>query len=164
MHKFLLWQRITIISIVIVDQLTKYLVRRNFQLFESKPIFSFLSLTYIQNTGIAFGMFQNEQYSNIFFIFVSIGIIFGMYIWYEKILYYGRNLAQTGVSLIYAGAIGNLIDRIIFGKVIDFIDLHFWPVFNIADSSITIGGIILFLSFCRFSRESPLHPPFSNVD
>ncbi|MDI6641615.1 MAG: signal peptidase II, partial [Elusimicrobiota bacterium] len=106
-----------------------------------------------QNPGIAFGLFQNEQYSNIFFILISIAIIFAMFFWYEKILQYGRNLACFGVTLIYAGAIGNLIDRIFFGKVIDFIDLHFWPVFNIADSSITVGGIILFLSFCRFSRK-----------
>ena len=147
------WQKILILVLVFLDQLTKFFIKQNFKLYESKPVTSFFSLTYIHNTGIAFGLFQNENFSNIFFIFVSIVVIILFYLWRNQIYHYGGKLAKFGITLIWAGAFGNLIDRFFVGKVVDFLDFHFWPVFNVADSCITVGGVIMFLSFLKSQKR-----------
>ncbi len=143
------WQKILILILVFLDQLTKFLIRKNFILGESKPVTSFFSLTYIHNTGIAFGLFQSEKFSNIFFIIIAAIVIFLFYIWRNQIYLYGGKFAKIGLTLVWAGAFGNLIDRIFIGKVVDFLDFHFWPVFNLADSCITTGGALMFLSFLK---------------
>ncbi|MBU0951487.1 MAG: signal peptidase II [Elusimicrobia bacterium] len=136
-----------ILLIVILDQLTKFFIRKNFFLYQSKPVTSFLSLTYIHNTGMAWGFFQNQAYSNVAFIFIMIAILACFIIYYNKLIEFGGRAAEIAITLVFAGAFGNLIDRIFLGNVIDFIDFHFFPVFNVADSSISIGGAILFISF-----------------
>ncbi|MFN3966532.1 MAG: signal peptidase II [Endomicrobiia bacterium] len=147
------WQKILITILVAIDQLTKFLIRKNFELHESRPVTSFFSLTYIHNTGIAFGLFQNERFSNIFFVCTSIIVIILFYLWRNQIYLYGGFVARVGLTLVWSGAFGNLIDRIFIGKVIDFLDFHFWPVFNIADSCITTGGILMFLSFLKGKKK-----------
>jgi signal peptidase II len=100
-----------------------------------------LSLTYVRNTGAAFGILKGQQW---FFVVLSIGIIW----WIGRALCMStaRPVAtQRAMALILGGAIGNLIDRIRLGYVIDFIDLHVWPVFNVGDSAITIGVVLLLL-------------------
>ncbi|OGS22927.1 MAG: signal peptidase II [Elusimicrobia bacterium RIFOXYA2_FULL_39_19] len=146
-----------IAALVFIDQFTKYLIKTNLALYESKDIFSFLSLTYIHNTGIAFGVFQNKDYSNLILIFVMIAII-GVFIYNQKSLTeLGSKTTPAALVFIYGGAFGNLIDRIFVGKVVDFIDFHFFPVFNAADSCITIGGILLFLSFILKRNDKKLN-------
>ena len=126
-------------SVLFLDQLTKFLATRFLQL--NTPvglIKNFLYLTLVHNRGAAFGMFRNQL---LMFGFISIFAI-------VVIFYYLKNkhhsvFSSISLSLILAGAMGNLIDRLRFGFVIDFLDLRVWPVFNLADSAITIAALLL---------------------
>ncbi len=102
----------------------------------------FLHLTYVQNTGAAFGMMQG---GNLLLIFVTLFIIGYLFKSWKELSSYGT-LVKWGMVLILGGALGNLYDRIALGFVVDFIDLRVWPVFNAADSFITIGGCMLALA------------------
>lgn len=139
-------KHITIFSIsliiILLDQLTKYLVRQNIQLNESLPIIkNVLHLTYITNTGSAFGLFKGL---NSFFVILSFVVICGIF-YFSKKIKNSENVMQFAIGLLLGGTIGNLIDRLVFGAVIDFIDFRIWPVFNIADSSVTISIILLII-------------------
>lgn len=130
----------TALIVLLLDQLTKSLIKQNFQLTQSIPIMkNILHLTYVTNTGSAFGLFKKL---NIFFIFISIVVIIAIYIYLNKIRNNER-LLQFAAGLLLGGTIGNLIDRLIFGHVIDFIDFRIWPVFNVADSAVTTSIILL---------------------
>jgi lipoprotein signal peptidase len=108
-------------------------------------ILPFFKLTYVQNTGAAFGSFQN---GNTILIFVSIIILFAL-IKYRKELFTLGKLASWGWLFIIGGALGNLYDRIFLGSVVDFINFVVWPVFNVADSFITVGAIMLALCILK---------------
>ena len=105
----------------------------------------YLWLNYVENTGRAFGLFQNGNAVLIVVMLAVIGYI--IYSW-KDILRYGA-WAQWGGVLILTGALGNLYDRLILGFVVDFIDLRVWPVFNAADSFITIGAVLLGISLLQ---------------
>lgn len=135
--------------ILLLDQVTKIWIEHNLALSQSIQIVqNFFNITHIQNTGGAFGILSgiNSIWLQKFFIFFSL-VATG----FVGILYFNLSTKQLapafGIALIIGGAIGNLIDRIRLGKVIDFLDLYFysyhWPAFNVADSAITIGAIIL---------------------
>jgi signal peptidase II len=126
---------------LIADQATKAWVTSSFLPGDSVPLIpSILHLTYVQNTGAAFGFFKGQQAA---FIVVAALII----VWVGRELLRGSfttRLTAWAGALILGGAAGNVIDRVRFGYVIDFIDLRVWPVFNIGDSAITIGvGLLL---------------------
>jgi signal peptidase II len=128
---------ITVISLIVVfvDQLTKFLISNFFYPGQSLPIAGkILSLTFIKNTGAAFGVFKNLTL--IFIIFAILVIIYFFYLIFSK-QHLGINPYILGLFL--GGAIGNLIDRVRLGYVIDFIDFHIWPVFNVSDSAITVS-------------------------
>jgi len=127
---------IVAVSVFTVDRVTKLAILNSFALGESISILPFLSLTYVQNTGTAFGLFKNA--SALFLIFAS---LVSAYILYTYRRYSGITLAA--LALLLAGALGNLLDRILYGSVIDFVNFHVWPVFNIADSAIFIAIILL---------------------
>jgi len=133
---------IVVCVIFALDRLTKYLTLKFLFAKGAVNLLPFFSLTYVENTGSAFGLFQN---ANLFLLIVSSLILFLMVIWRKDIFVFG-NLAKCGYYLIFAGALGNIYDRIMLGYVVDFLDFHFWPVFNVADSSITIGAILIALS------------------
>ena len=118
------------------DQLTKLLVTATFAPAQHLPLLGpVLSLTYVQNTGAAFGLFQGHPGA-----FVVVSVVVGVWVVIELRRPSARGWAtQTPLALILGGAIGNLIDRLRVGYVIDFLDLRVWPVFNVADSCITIG-------------------------
>ena len=132
--------------VLILDQLSKYYIRSNFNVRDSINIIDkIFSITYVRNTGVSFGMFKGF---NELFVIVSV-IIFGffMYIYLKKKKY------PIQFALIFAGIIGNLIDRIYFGSVIDFFNFHLWPVFNIADSSISIGILWLIIILIKNKED-----------
>ncbi len=140
-----------IAGLVYIDQLTKYLIKTNFSLYETKQIFPFLALTYTTNTGIVFGWFQTE-YANILFSFVIIVVLLILFISSKSIVEEFGSVGKISLCLITSGGIGNLIDRIFFGKVIDFIDLQWnyrniWPIFNFADSYVFIGVWLLVIKY-----------------
>lgn len=141
-------------AVVGADQLTKALVQRSLSLHESIPVIpSIFDITYVRNTGVAFGLLASPRSPLtigllILFSSVAVAVLIGLWIRGRK---EGR-LYTMALALILGGAVGNLIDRIRLGEVIDFLDLHWrdlhWPAFNVADSSITVGvGLLLFHLF-----------------
>lgn len=136
----------TALSVLIFDQLTKFLIRTNFQLNDSIPIIkNILHLTYITNTGSAYGLFKDF---NVFFIIFSFIVIFAIFYFMKQIKQNEKSL-QFAIGLLLGGTIGNLIDRISYGAVTDFIDFRIWPVFNAADSAVTISVILLIILFWK---------------
>lgn len=146
-----------LIAIVVLDQLTKIIVDRSMPLHHSIAIIDgFFNLTYVRNTGAAFGIFAGsaEIFRRPFLILVSILASVFIIVMMKRLAEQETGLV-TGLSFILGGAIGNLIDRVIYGEVIDFLDVYWrnyhWPAFNIADSFITIGvGIML---YCLYTHE-----------
>lgn len=137
----------TALSIVILDQLTKFLVRQNLELNNSLPIISnVLHLTYITNTGSAFGLFKGF---NAFFVLFLVIVVFTI-LYHLKKIKDSEKWLKFSVGLLLGGTIGNLIDRLLHGFVIDFIDFRIWPVFNIADSAVTVS--IVFLIFLLWKK------------
>lgn len=127
------------IFVVILDQITKAIVITCLKYGESYLIINkIFYLTLVKNTGAAFGTFKNQA---AFFILVSIIAIIFIVIFLSK----KKVNLYLPLALILGGAIGNLIDRLRFGYVVDFLDFKVWPVFNVADSCISIGAFLLFL-------------------
>ncbi len=146
-------------GVVGLDQLTKWLVMSSFRLYESKVIIPGLfSLTYITNTGAAFGLLAGEQTMarQAFFIAVAMVALMVMFFSYRHLRTHGA-LFIYAIGLIAGGALGNLIDRVRFGSVVDFLDFyinnHHWPAFNVADSAITIGVGLFILGSLLPSAE-----------
>jgi len=117
---------ILISILIILDQLTKYL------------------FGFVFNTGSAFGLFKEYSLFLLLFSFIALGFIIYLFIKYKKY--------RLIFSLFLSGIIGNLIDRLMFGYVRDFIDLRIWPVFNLADSYLVIG-VVLFIYFEYFKKD-----------
>jgi len=133
--------------LVLTDQISKTIVRNTMSLYESIPVIpEFFHLTYVTNDGMAFGI----NFPLGIYVFSAISIIFtGFLFWYLWSIKDDEIVVRTGVALILAGAIGNLIDRIFLGEVVDFLDFMIgdfhWYVFNLADSCVTVGlGFVLY--------------------
>lgn len=140
-------------TLVSFDQLTKFLVISNFHLGESLPILKdYFSLTLVHNPGAAFGILANlaPQWREPFFLIVplvTLMIIMAVFIKLQE----EQVISMYALSMIVGGAVGNLIDRLRLGYVIDFLDFHWkfqhhFPAFNVADSAITVGVALLLLS------------------
>ena len=136
-----------IVVIVALDQWSKWAIKTSFNLYQSKPVIQdLLHFTYVTNDGMAFGLsFPGGRHVLLIMTILLTGFIIG-FLWKEK---NGHPLIKYGLALILSGAIGNLIDRLLYGKVVDFLDLMIgnfhWYIFNIADSSVTIGMILFII-------------------
>ena len=143
-----------ILVIVALDQWSKWAIKNSFNLYQSKPVIQdLLHFTYVTNDGMAFGLsFPGGKHVLLIMTILLTGFIIG-FLWKEK---NGHPLMKYGLALILSGAIGNLIDRLLYGKVVDFLDLMIgdfhWYIFNIADSSVTIG-MILFIIHSVFIEQ-----------
>lgn len=143
--------------VVVLDQVSKSIIVNRLSLYSSVPVIPGLfNLTYIQNPGGAFGFLaqQSSILRSIIFLtgsLLAIGLVFYLYKNTPKT----APLLATGISLILGGAVGNLIDRARFGKVVDFLDFYLddlhWPAFNIADSAVSVG-IVIFLFHILFKK------------
>jgi signal peptidase II len=136
--------------VVALDQLSKLWVRAHLALGESLPITGRLSLTYVGNTGSAFGLLANQTFLLIIVGIASLLII----LLFLRYLSQVTTLSMVSIGLIWGGAVGNLVDRLRFGYVTDFIDFRLWgnfhwPAFNIADAATTVGVFVLIYSFYR---------------
>ena len=136
-----------VLAVIALDQITKYLIVSSLSPYATIEVFPFLNIVNIRNTGAAFGMFRGLGSG--FFILISAAAII-----FVTILMMRNAYNLFGLSLVLGGAVGNLIDRLVYGKVVDFIDVFagnfHWPAFNVADSSLTIGiGIILLTSLIK---------------
>lgn len=142
-----------IIAIIVLDQGTKFILDARLRLHDPVPVIKgILYLTLVHNKGAAFGILRDQL---ALFVVTSFAAIVLILVNLTKIKPdQRRSMSAAALSLIFAGAVGNLIDRLRFGYVVDFIDLQVWPVFNIADSAITIGAILLGISLLRDSRLS----------
>lgn len=138
---------IIIVAIIALDQWSKWAIKTSFNLYQSKPVIQdLLHFTYVTNDGMAFGLsFPGGKHVLLIMTILLTGFIVG-FLWKEK---NGHPLIKYGLALILGGAIGNLIDRLLYGKVVDFLDLMIgnfhWYIFNIADSSVTIGMILFII-------------------
>ena len=136
--------------VVALDQITKQLVWRNGQNYDFIP--GYLHLTLVKNAGAAFGLFQGGR---VFFMVASIiAAIFVVYVGAKMDRQY--RWRRVFLGMILGGAIGNLIDRALFGEVIDFVQMgiagHYWPVFNVADIGVSVGATFLLIDLLR-SRD-----------
>ncbi len=141
--------RLTIISgtVILLDQLTKYIISNSLMLHETISITPFFNITHVLNPGGAFGLFADHSavVRKFFFLFVSSAVSLAL-LWFYKKAANGYPFLASGLAAIFGGAVGNLIDRFRYGKVVDFLDFYVgyyhWPAFNIADSAICIGMTI----------------------
>ena len=159
MNKYILTSVICLV-VVVLDQVSKYFVRLNMPLYSSVDIFPFLDFTHIRNTGVAFGMLQGlpAGLKLPFFVFVFVIAIVVIVSIIKNTDEKNKSMI-IGLAMILGGAVGNSIDRFRLGYVTDFIDFHWfgdpalhWPPFNISDSSITIGAVIVVVTGLIFSR------------
>ena len=129
------------VFVVAVDQFTKYLVTSNMSEGMGIPIIDgIFHLTFILNPGAAFGILENNRW---FFVVTAVSVLIFLF-YYRRAIMAESKLVQMGIALFAGGALGNLIDRIRTGLVIDFFDFRIWPIFNVADIAICLGvGLIL---------------------
>jgi len=146
--------------VIVLDQITKQWAERSFELYERLPVTDFFNLTLAYNRGAAFSFLADAGGWQQFF-FIGLAVVVCVYL-----VFFLRSLKSSqwplalGVVMIIGGAIGNVIDRLIYGHVIDFLDFYVnnwhWPAFNLADSAITLG-VVLFLWDSVFSKEETIH-------
>ena len=144
---------LTALLIVVADQLSKLWIRSNLATGESLFEVGFFRLTRVHNSGAAFGLFQGQSFLLTIIALVSvIALLLYAFFFHHKFPFLGNRLGKLALGLVLGGTVGNLIDRIHLGYVTDFIDFNFWPAFNIADSAIVVGIIILAYSLICLAR------------
>ena len=136
-----------IVAIIALDQWSKWFIKSSFRLYESQPVIEdFFHLTYVTNEGMAFGLTLPGGKHVLLILTILLTCFIVGYLWNER---NGHPLIKYGLALILAGAIGNLTDRIIYGKVVDFVDIMIgnfhWYIFNVADTSVTMGMFLFIL-------------------
>lgn len=148
------------VTVVILDQITKALIRPALALHESREVIpGFLDLTRVHNTGAAFGMLNAAEFPLKTLVLSLVATIaLGGVAWYAATVPLSDRLARLGIAGVLGGAIGNLIDRATAGYVLDFVDVywrdwHFWA-FNVADAAITVGVIFMILDILGFGKRS----------
>jgi len=129
--------------VVALDQVSKFFIRANMNLGQSIPEEGFFRITYGTNTGGVFGLFANQTFLITLTAIVGVAAI----LVYSRYPLFNRVLVRIALGLLLGGAVGNLIDRIRLGEVVDFIDVGAWPVFNLADSAVVIGVILIIYYF-----------------
>lgn len=140
-------------AVIVADQISKQLVVNNLALFDRIHLFDWLNLTLMHNTGAAFSLFAGA--TPWFFVALSVLVSIGILIWMRRHPH-GERLVAVSLALILGGALGNGIDRATRGFVVDFVDFHIhgwhYPAFNVADSAIVLGAILLGLDMLRPRR------------
>ena len=140
--------------VMTADQLSKIWIRANLAVGQSLPEEGFFQLTHIHNTGAAFGLFRgHSSYLTIVGLVGVVILLLYIFIGYHHFPFSDNRLGKSALGLVLGGIIGNLIDRLRFGYVTDFIDFDIWPAFNIADSAVVIGAIIFVCSFLPSTKD-----------
>jgi len=142
------WLGLSLLAIVL-DQGSKLIIDSSMQLYQSIPVLPSFNLTYVHNTGAAFSFLSEAGgWQRWFFAGLALGISIIIAIWLSRLQKH-ETLLAIALSLVLGGAVGNLIDRLAYGYVIDFLDVYYgtwhWPAFNIADSAITLGVALMLL-------------------
>ena len=152
------WLLVTLL-VILADQFTKWLVRHDLPLNSSLPVTSFFNLVYIHNPGAAFSFLAGQPGWQRWF-FTGLSLAASAFILWLLVRNRGKALFSLALAFILGGALGNVIDRVLWGKVTDFLDFYItlhgqqwhWPAFNLADSAIFIGAVLLILDELRRSR------------
>jgi signal peptidase II len=147
------------LAVIVADQIAKAIVRATLPLYESHPIIpGFIDFVHVRNEGVAFGLFNSLELRYKWILTTGLAglALFGI-AYYARHVRHDERLARIGLSLILGGALGNLIDRLHAGYVVDFVDVywrgwHFWA-FNIADASITVGAVLVFVELLLVKRH-----------
>jgi len=153
------WQNtvffLTALLVLAADQLSKVWIRTNLITGGSLPETGLFRLTHIHNTGAAFGLFQDQSFSLTIVAVIGIVVLllFSLFA-YRRSPFLNDRLGKPALGLVLGGTVGNLIDRLRFGYVTDFIDIGIWPAFNIADSAIVVGVILLSYSLISLTRAN----------
>ena len=134
---------------ILLDQGTKLAIDSSMKLYQSIPVLPFFKLTYVHNTGAAFSFLSEAGgWQRWFFAGLALAISCVIAVWLARLKQH-ETLLAVALALVLGGAIGNLIDRLAYGYVIDFLDVYYqtwhWPAFNIADSAITLGVVLMLL-------------------
>jgi len=143
------WLSLTLV-VILADQWTKHLIATHLAEFEFRRILPVLQITHLHNTGAAFSFLAEASgWQRNFFIALAVSVSLGILVWMLSLPRKGNGLLSPGLALVMGGALGNVIDRIRLGYVVDFIHVHwqdaFFPAFNVADSAITVGAAFLLL-------------------
>lgn len=147
------------VAVIVLDQWTKWMVEVHLPHHAAHPLIpGFLNLTHVRNTGVAFGLFASEGMAGGSWLLTLLGLAaltaVGVYFWYAPAR---DRLLLVALALVVGGAIGNLIDRVSSGAVTDFVDvyvgLHHWPSFNVADSAISIGIVLMAIDSFRSHKD-----------
>jgi signal peptidase II len=161
MRKFVMlkWLWLSLLA-VILDQVSKLTIAGSMQLYESIEIMPFFKLTYVHNTGAAFSFLSEAGgWQRWFFAGLALAISAGIAVWLTRLKEH-ETLLAVALALVLGGAVGNLIDRLAYGYVIDFLDVYYdawhWPAFNIADSAITLGVMLMLAE--SFGLMQPKRP------
>jgi signal peptidase II len=159
------------LAVVVLDQWTKRLIVRNFQEFDEIVVWPVLNIVRLHNEGAAFSFLSTASgWQRWLFTGLGIVVSVGILIWLLRLPRKGQGLLAAGLAFLMGGALGNVIDRIRFGHVVDFIHVHYgdayFPAFNVADSAITVGAALLILDNLlemrrerSRSRAEPPEPP-----
>ena len=156
---FALWSTLALI-VVILDQVTKWMIVKWVPLYSEIPINSFINITHQRNSGAAFSFLADASGWQRWF-FIGLASIVSAYIvsWLWKIRTEGHLILSAGLALVLGGALGNVIDRILLGNVVDFIQVFIvgrpFPSFNVADSAISIGAAFLIVDALFLSGKKP---------
>jgi signal peptidase II len=154
--------------VLILDQISKYAIKKNIDLYQTVSVIGdFFMLTYFRNRGAAFSILQNQRW---LFVCITLVVVVGIVVYVRKSVARGGRLLPIALGLLLGGAIGNLIDRALYGEVVDFIQFHFvftlfgkhvdyiYPIFNIADCGVVVGVIMILLdSLLKWRKEKAGH-------
>jgi len=146
---------ITFPLVITADQLTKLWVKSSLAVSESVCDTGFFRISHIHNTGSSFGLFKNQFLAlSIISVTGAFVVLFLVFFMRRRLPFLNNGWVLFALGLILGGNIGNLIDRLSYHYVIDFIDFSFWPAFNVADSSLVVGAILLAFLIIRYDRQS----------
>ncbi len=147
------WVGLGVVSVAAVaaDQLTKWMVSSALGLGEAVAVVGPFSIHHVRNTGIAFGLFSSATTA---VIVVTVAAVGGMLVFFAR-AGQRHTLVPIALGLVLGGSVSNLLDRVRLGHVTDFLELDYWPAFNLADTFIVVGVALLFLSFVAADRTSP---------
>jgi signal peptidase II len=157
------WLLLTLL-VLALDQLTKYLIVTRMAEFDSIVLMPVLEIMRLHNEGAAFSFLAGASgWQRWLFIVLGIAVSVGISVWLYKLPSRGQGLLAAGLSLVMGGALGNVIDRMRFGHVVDFIRVHYeqwyFPAFNVADSAITVGAGLLILDSLLHKSPPKTEPP-----
>jgi signal peptidase II len=145
--------------VIVLDQLSKWFVASHMQVYQTKYVLPVFNIALLHNTGAAFSMLAGQPgWQRWFFVVLAVAIAGAIVVWLARLPAATNRWMPAGLALVAGGAVGNVLDRLVKGYVVDFLQFHwqgwYFPAFNVADSAITVGAILLVLDGMFLQRRS----------